>query len=133
MLWTGVFAFWTIFGGLLCGFGDVSNPRVRYLRIQAYLQLPRYQSHFLNLLYLFLIGHHDLVYDIAWSPNDDAILTASSDGTAKIWPFRSGTTNNTTGSGNVVTLQHTCFVYAAQFFPNQDRKIRIVATGAYPQ
>ena len=74
------------------------------------------------------IGHHDLVYDIVWSPNDDAILTASSDGTAKIWPFPFPSKSGTA----VVALQHTCFVYAAQFFPNQDMNVRIVATGAYP-
>jgi WD40 repeat protein len=75
----------------------------------------------------FFAGHHDLVYDIMWSPHDDAILTASSDGTAKIWPF----TFPAKSGAAVVTLQHTCYVYAAQFFPNQDMSVRIVATGAY--
>ena len=30
-------------------------------------------------------GHHDLVYDLTWAVDDTEILTASSDGTAKVW------------------------------------------------
>ena len=34
---------------------------------------------------LILRGHHDLIHDINWSQNDKYLVTASADGSAKVW------------------------------------------------
>jgi jouberin len=57
-------------------------------------------------------GHHDLIYDMDWSTNNEQIITASSDGTAKVWRFSSTKVD----SGNAFrSFQHTCFVYSVRF------------------
>lgn len=68
-------------------------------------------------------GHHDLIYDLCWSADETYLLSASSDGTAKVWYL------NAKKNQEPLTLQHTSFVYAAQFRPHSVPPI--VATGAY--
>ena len=34
---------------------------------------------------IVLKGHHDLVHDLQWSADDNFLLSASADGTAKMW------------------------------------------------
>ena len=74
-------------------------------------------------------AHNEYVYSIAWSNEDDALLTCSSDGTAKVWEL-----NQYTRASKLIrpmTLRHPCYVYSAEFHPNQSGKWPVVATGAY--
>lgn len=68
-----------------------------------------------------------MVYGVEWGPQDDTLLTASSDGTAKIWLLPADGERSTSMP---ITFQHTCFVYAAQFHPTATSP-RVVVTGAY--
>jgi WD40 repeat protein len=54
-------------------------------------------------LVLIFSGHHDIVYDLSWSTDGTMILTASADGTAKVWNTSPHITNNT---GTIVQLQY---------------------------
>jgi len=38
-----------------------------------------------NNLEMILSGHNDLIHDICWSWDDNFLLTASADGTCKLW------------------------------------------------
>jgi WD40 repeat protein len=67
-------------------------------------------------------GHHDLIYEINWTLDDSQLLTASSDGTAKLWHFMNG--NQTTDS--YLTLQHTSFVYCAKFHPVEQLRLLLI-------
>eukprot|EP00039_Didymoeca_costata_P008915 m.118617 g.118617 ORF g.118617 m.118617 type:complete len:881 (+) comp14281_c0_seq6:181-2823(+) len=70
-----------------------------------------------------LYGHSNLVYDIDWSADDNLIVSASSDGTARIWNA------NTFSNMPMKILTHPCFVYCARFRPLSNDGV--VATGAY--
>jgi WD40 repeat protein len=35
-----------------------------------------------------LRGHHDLIHDICWSKNDKYLVSASADGSAKVWDMQ---------------------------------------------
>ena len=77
-----------------------------------------------------LIGHEQLVYELAWWEQEargvGLLLSASADGTAKLWSV-----NRRSGAGRVLTnYQHTCFVYTAQFHPTASSP-PVVATGAF--
>lgn len=68
-------------------------------------------------------GHHDLVYELNWSEDDSDIITASSDGTAKIWQFspqEKGSHTSSKPTESFRTFQHTCFVYCAKYHPVPD-------------
>ncbi|XP_072046186.1 jouberin-like [Amphiura filiformis] len=67
-------------------------------------------------------GHYSLFYDICWSPTDSEILTASSDGTARIWDIE------TPDSSASRVFPHPAFVYAARYHPQADH---LVVTGGY--
>ena len=34
---------------------------------------------------IILRGHHDLIHDLHWSEDDNFLVSASSDGSAKVW------------------------------------------------
>jgi len=68
-----------------------------------------------------LEGHVNIVYEVNWDEDDQRIVTASSDGTARIWYAKSLDKSS-------IVLQHPCFVYAAVFHPSDHR---IIVTGAY--
>eukprot|EP01137_Pigoraptor_chileana_P003156 Opistho-2@42951 len=72
-------------------------------------------------------GHRDLVYDLCWSPNDSHLLSASSDGTARVWDVAS------LAPAAKATLPHPCYVYSAQFVPAGEGSAAVVAiaTGGY--
>lgn len=36
-------------------------------------------------LIVILRGHHDLIHDLCWSPDDNYLVSASADGSAKVW------------------------------------------------
>ncbi|XP_037698118.1 jouberin isoform X4 [Choloepus didactylus] len=69
-----------------------------------------------------LCGHLNIIYDLCWSKDDRYILTASSDGTARIWKNEINNTNTFT------VLPHPSFVYTAKFHPAVRE---LVVTGCY--
>ena len=71
-----------------------------------------------------LEGHQDIVYQISWSSNDQLMVSVSSDGSARIWDFRS---DGSVREANI--LQHPGFVYAGVFMPLQGDEV--VVTGCY--
>lgn len=54
-------------------------------------------------LALLFSGHHDIIYDLSWNTDSSMVLTASADGTAKIWNTNPHLPNNT---GTIVQLQY---------------------------
>ena len=90
-------------------------------------------------------GHHDLIHDMAWGADDNTLITASADGSVKLW-----STINALGESNekfnhnandhlyfLVNLFHPSFVYAAQFFQDTESNGRvhrkIIASACYDQ
>ncbi|KAM8791855.1 jouberin [Rhynchonycteris naso] len=69
-----------------------------------------------------LCGHLNIIYDLCWSQDDRFILTASSDGTARLWKNEINNTNT------LKVLPHSCFVYTAKFHPAVKE---LVVTGCY--
>ena len=98
-----------------------------------------------NLVTVFS-GHSDIVYDLDWATGRDELVSASSDGTAKVWtlfPKSSSTEDKKseeTGE-RVTVLGHPSFVYCCRYVtPNlsssSSKKVseppgpRLIATGA---
>eukprot|EP00761_Pharyngomonas_kirbyi_P010436 gb/GECH01010456.1/.p1 GENE.gb/GECH01010456.1/~~gb/GECH01010456.1/.p1 ORF type:complete len:925 (+),score=219.93 gb/GECH01010456.1/:1-2775(+) len=70
-------------------------------------------------------AHSKIIYDLDWSENDESLLSASADGTAKIWIFE--TNNPKKQLRNQHSLLHDQeFIYTAKFHPQNNR---IIATG----
>uniref|UniRef100_A0A452SM43 Abelson helper integration site 1 n=1 Tax=Ursus americanus TaxID=9643 RepID=A0A452SM43_URSAM len=69
-----------------------------------------------------LCGHLNIIYDLCWSNDDRYILTASSDGTARIWK------NEINNTSTFRVLPHPSFVYTAKFHPAVKD---LVVTGCY--
>ncbi|TRY83457.1 hypothetical protein DNTS_016203 [Danionella cerebrum] len=67
-------------------------------------------------------GHLNLVYDLCWSRDDKGLLTASSDGTVRLWNVERLQTLAHK------TLPHPSFVYCARFHPQAQS---LVATGGF--
>ncbi|XP_070556503.1 jouberin-like isoform X2 [Ptychodera flava] len=67
-------------------------------------------------------GHYSIIYDLCWSPKDNEILSASSDGTARIWDVESMSQMPTR------IFPHPAFVYTARYHPNNEN---IIVTGGY--
>ena len=68
------------------------------------------------------VGHLNLVYDLEWSDDNELLLSASSDGTARVW--------DTTkfSAAPLKTLPHPCFVYCARFRPGAKSR-EVLETG----
>eukprot|EP00736_Rhodelphis_marinus_P010688 Rmarinus@m.24441 len=75
-----------------------------------------------------LKGHHELIYDLQFSPDNGELVSCSGDGTAKIWQIQPAP--ETVGGVEKVTLFHPCFVYTARFHPTADNP-RQLATGGF--
>ncbi|KAK9411604.1 jouberin [Crotalus adamanteus] len=69
-----------------------------------------------------LYGHLNIVYDLCWSKDNQHLLTASSDGTARMWKIEAQATSATK------IFPHPSFVYAAKFHPVAEY---LVVTGCY--
>ncbi|XP_069462846.1 jouberin [Ambystoma mexicanum] len=69
-----------------------------------------------------LHGHLNIVYDICWSRDDENLLTASSDGTARMWKMEAKVTSA------LKVFPHPSFVYTAKYHPVADY---LVVTGCY--
>ena len=79
-----------------------------------------------NTLECMLLGHMNLIYDLHWSEDDTRLLSASSDGTARLWDTKQFS------AASVKTLPHPCFVYCARFRPGPSARHRSQAvTGAF--
>ncbi|KAL3869318.1 hypothetical protein ACJMK2_042012, partial [Sinanodonta woodiana] len=70
-----------------------------------------------------LSGHFGIVYDLCWSKKDTHLLSASSDGTVRVWNLEKLTECDK-------LLPHPSFVYCAQFHPRVDT---VVVSGGYDQ
>lgn len=67
-------------------------------------------------------GHLSVVYDLCWSKDDRGLLTASSDGTVRVWDIEHLQTFAHK------TLPHPSFVYCARYHPQTQN---VVVTGGY--
>ncbi|XP_067938585.1 jouberin-like isoform X2 [Watersipora subatra] len=67
-----------------------------------------------------LTGHYNNVYALSWSRADKYLLSASSDGTARVWEV--------VNKKCLKLLPHPTFVYCAKFHP---RVSKVVVTGSY--
>ena len=73
-------------------------------------------------------AHGNYVYGLTWSPEDSALLSCSSDGSAKVWELDQY--SRAARTIRPIVLRHPCYVYAAQFHPSQ-RNHPVIATGAH--
>ncbi|OXB68423.1 hypothetical protein ASZ78_010044, partial [Callipepla squamata] len=69
-----------------------------------------------------LYGHLNIVYDLCWSKDSQHLLTASSDGTVRMWKIE------TQVASAVRVFPHPSFVYTAKYHPVADS---LVVTGCY--
>jgi WD40 repeat protein len=65
-------------------------------------------------------GHSDIVYDLDWAIGRDELVSASSDGTAKVWTLFPKSSSSDDKSGEeigerVVVLGHPSFVYCCRY------------------
>ncbi|RMC12961.1 hypothetical protein DUI87_10488 [Hirundo rustica rustica] len=67
-------------------------------------------------------GHLNIVYDLCWSKDNQYLLTASSDGTVRMWKIE------TKAASAVRVFPHPSFVYTAKYHPVADL---LVVTGCY--
>ncbi|XP_062980710.1 jouberin isoform X2 [Elgaria multicarinata webbii] len=67
-------------------------------------------------------GHLNIVYDLCWSKDNQHLLTASSDGTARMWKIEAQATSA------MKVFPHPSFVYSAKFHPVAEY---IIVTGCY--
>uniref|UniRef100_A0A8B9PNY6 Jouberin n=1 Tax=Apteryx owenii TaxID=8824 RepID=A0A8B9PNY6_APTOW len=67
-------------------------------------------------------GHLNIVYDLCWSKDDQYLLTASSDGTVRMWKIE------TQATSAVTVFPHPSFVYTAKYHPTANS---LVVTGCY--
>uniref|UniRef100_A0A8C0BZ48 Jouberin n=1 Tax=Buteo japonicus TaxID=224669 RepID=A0A8C0BZ48_9AVES len=67
-------------------------------------------------------GHLNIVYDLCWSKDNQHLLTASSDGTVRMWKIEMQ------AASAVRVFPHPSFVYTAKYHPVADS---LVVTGCY--
>ncbi|NXY15732.1 AHI1 protein, partial [Atrichornis clamosus] len=67
-------------------------------------------------------GHLNIVYDLCWSKDNQYLLTASSDGTVRMWKIEMQ------AASAVRVFPHPSFVYTAKYHPIADS---LVVTGCY--
>ncbi|NWH57786.1 AHI1 protein, partial [Geococcyx californianus] len=67
-------------------------------------------------------GHLNIVYDLCWSRDNQYLLTASSDGTVRMWKIEMQ------AASAVRVFPHPSFVYTAKYHPVADS---LVVTGCY--
>ncbi|CAG5116451.1 unnamed protein product, partial [Candidula unifasciata] len=69
-------------------------------------------------------GHFGIVYSLSWNKSDTFLLSASNDGTARVWDIQRF------GESQSRLLPHPGFVYTAEFHPRVDS---IIASGCYDE
>lgn len=74
-----------------------------------------------------LRGHNDLVHDLNWSLSDDYLVSASADGSAKVWNLTDIGRSDLPDKLNYTEndryffhgqLLHASYVYSAKIFPD---------------
>jgi len=77
---------------------------------------------------LVLRGHHDLIHDMNWSADDKFLVTASADGSAKVWDLTQKEVANQRERMNytendstffLTQLLHPSYVYAAKIMKEE--------------
>jgi jouberin len=88
---------------------------------------------------IVLKGHHDLIHDLHWSYDDNFLLSASADGSAKIWKLFYKKTEQVDKDLSehdrtyfVTKLVHSSYVYSAKFFPDvsEDKDSKLICATA---
>lgn len=95
---------------LACGCADLESFPILIYEVPSYEARAR------------LPGHFSIIYDLCWSPNDQELLSASSDGTVRSWDTKTMMTSS------IKLYPHPCFVYAAQYHSGSPH---IIVTGGY--
>jgi len=80
----------------------------------------------LGELRIVLRGHHDLIHELNWSANDNFLISASADGSVKVWNLTEkeeeyGDRLNYTENDEkyfCTSLLHPSYVYGAAFYPD---------------
>ena len=75
---------------------------------------------------IVLRGHHDLIHDMNWSQNDDYLVSASADGSAKVWDLTNKSDDQLEAKNYtendplffIDQLLHPSFIYSAKIFPD---------------
>jgi jouberin len=93
--------------------------------------------------HVILRGHFDLIHDLDWSKDDRFMISASADGSAKVWDLSNieGIANardrlNYTENDDTffwTQIMHPSFVYGAKFHPSRDHEHNFVATICFDQ
>lgn len=79
----------------------------------------------LGAIKIVLRGHHDLIHDLSWSDDDNYLVSASADGSCKVWDLTQKETdyadklNYTENDAMffICQLLHSSYVYAARILP----------------
>lgn len=78
--------------------------------------------------------HLKLVYDIAFNGDDTMLVTASGDGTVKVWDLHwlhRQSIEVPSSDDAYATLAHPAYVYSAKFHPTSKKPRYLVITGGY--
>ncbi|EFC38435.1 predicted protein [Naegleria gruberi] len=76
-----------------------------------------------------LNAHVELIYSIDWNNDDSELITASSDGTVKVWNVEYDKKKSSARKPKLLaTFQHPSFVYCAKFHPTCKK---LIITGSY--
>lgn len=93
-------------------------------------------------LQLILRGHNDLIHDICWSFDDRFLVTASADGSVRIWNLTDKETENSDRFNYqdndrlffIAEIYHPSFVYGAKIHPRvREEGFIYIATACYDQ
>jgi WD40 repeat protein len=87
-------------------------------------------------------GHNDLIHDICWSFDDRFLVTASADGSVRIWNLSDKETENSDRFNYqdndrlffLTEIYHPSFVYGAKIHPRvREEGFLYIATVCYDQ
>ncbi|XP_063976623.1 jouberin-like [Diachasmimorpha longicaudata] len=74
-------------------------------------------------VFIKFTGHKSFVYSLDWSPNDDYLLSVSSDQTARVWDVKNRLINH------IFMLPHPSYIYSGKFHPSLH--LQTIVTGCY--
>ena len=87
-------------------------------------------------LQIVLSGHNDLIHDLCWSKDDRFLISASADGSVKVWNMMDKETEHSDRLNPqdndhlfaITELYHPSFVYGAKIHPYKDEDELFIAT-----